>query len=201
VHVCSFGSVSICLIFHLPFVWGSVFASWFYLCFLCVCFSPLHWHNKWLVRSWFPTNRLGLSLWWDHWVKDTRLPENSWPQEVLISENFHKGLHMYPRSSTTNCRQHTEQDASPNQQEREEHKPNHQHAGFPKDTPKHTTSYSPAQQRGKNSPYPIRIQVQVPPKTRPTQTTGPTLPTKGRNPKQEEVWPYSLGKGDSNTVN
>ena len=34
--VCSFGFVSICLILHLPFVWGTFFISWFFVSFLFV---------------------------------------------------------------------------------------------------------------------------------------------------------------------
>jgi hypothetical protein len=38
---------------------------------------------------------------WESWVQDPRMPENSWPQGVLISENSHEGLHLYPRPGIT----------------------------------------------------------------------------------------------------
>ena len=40
------------------------------------------------------------------------------------------------------------------------------------------------------------MQTQVPTNPKPTQTTGPITPTKGRGQKQQEVWPYSLRKRD-----
>jgi len=40
-----------------------------------------------------------------------------------------------------------------------------------------------------NSPPPTRTQAQVTPNTKPTQTKGPTLSTKGRNQKEEGVQP------------
>jgi len=55
------------------------------------------------------------------------------------------------------------------------------------DTPKHTTSCSPALPRGKNPPPPSRMQVQVTPNTKPTQMNGPTLYTKGKGQKKQVI--------------
>ena len=67
---------------------------------------------------------------------------------------------------------------------------------LPTDTPKYTNSQSPAHQREKNSPPPIRTQAQVLSNMKPTQATGPSSPTEGKDQKQEELCPHSLGKGD-----
>ena len=40
------------------------------------------------------------------------------------------------------------------------------------------------------------MQAPVPPNMEPTQTTEPTTTTRGKDQKQEEVQPYSLGERD-----
>ena len=66
--------------------------------------------------------------------------------------------------------------------------------------PKHTTSHSPAHQRGINSPPPTRMRAQVPPNTKSTQTTEPTLTIEGKNQKEEEYDPKAWEKEISNGV-
>ena len=46
------------------------------------------------MKFWFPSQRSSLSLWRGSAVHYTRLPENSWCQGVLISENSYEGLHL-----------------------------------------------------------------------------------------------------------
>ena len=43
---------------------------------------------------------------------------------------------------------------------------------------------------------PTRIQAQVTPNKKSTQTTQTNFPYKGKNQKEEEIKPWSLGKGD-----
>jgi len=74
------------------------------------------------------------------------------------------------------------QDASPKQQTRQKHKNSHHQIGFPQtlqNIPLHTT-------------LPIRgekMQAQVTPNTKATQTTRPTLTIEGRTQKEEEIQP------------
>ena len=51
--------------------------------------------------SWFPYQKAAWASGWEHWIQDPRPSENSWPQGVLISENSHEGLHLYPRPGAT----------------------------------------------------------------------------------------------------
>ena len=137
-------------------------------------------------------------LGWESWVQDIRLLETSWSQGVLISGNSHKDLHLYPRLGTTHllaspragCLTQTTSKAgiqTPLLADR-----------LPTDTPEHNhlTQSCPSAGR-KIQPLPTRTQAQVPPNKKPTQATERTMPTKGRDQKQEELRPSSLGKGDA----
>ena len=134
------------------------------------------------MESWFPGQISGPEpLEWEGCIQDPRLPKNSWPHEVLISENSHEDFHPYPGPSSTQCRiLHPK-----NKQNKD--KPSHRQTSSPQ-TPENTTLHSPAHQREKNSPPPLRRQAQVLPNIKPT--TGTTSPTKGRNQKEEGIQPF-----------
>ena len=76
----------------------------------------------------------------------------------------------------------------PHPNNKQKHKQNHQHTGLP--------PHTAIPIRGGKTPPSTRMQAQFTPNTKPTLNTGLTLPTGGRNQKQEEIQTWSLGKGD-----
>jgi len=98
----------------------------------------------------------------------------------------------------TQLPRHPVQDISPKQQARQKHKNNHHW----QDSQRHTKIYlltlsclsegkkkNKQQQKNPNSPPPTRMQAQVPPNTKSTQTNEPTLTIEGKNQKEEGTWP------------
>ena len=101
--LCSFVFVIIFLILCLPFVYG---LSILFLVGFLVCFNPLQCHKKMACGIWVPRPKIKPeTLEWECWVQDCRLPENSWPQGVLISENSNLysrlGITKLPVASST----------------------------------------------------------------------------------------------------
>ena len=137
--VCYFVIVTIYLVLHLPFVWSSFFVS----CFSCFCVLVLisFITITTVCGIFLPQSETGPeSLGWERWVPDTGLPENSSPQAVLlISENLHQRLHLYPRPGST------QRPAAPSTEDltqvtsKTRSQINHQQTGFPKklQTPPH----------------------------------------------------------------
>ena len=76
------------------------------------------------------------------------------------------------------------QDTSPKQQARQKHKTNQQ-TGFPETAPNIPPHTAQPIRGKKKTPPPTRMQAQVTPNTKTTQTTGPSLPTRDRNQKEE----------------
>ena len=178
--VCYFVIVTIYLVLHLPFVWSSFFVS----CFSCFCGLVLisFITITTVCGIFLPQSETGPdSLGWERWVQDTGLPENSSPQGVLlISENFHQGLHLYPRPGSTQLPAAPSTEYLTQVTSKTRSQINHQQTGFPKKL-QNTTSYSLTRKREKNSPFSTIMQAQVPTNTKPTQTTGPKSPTEDRN--------------------
>ena len=89
------------------------------------------------------------------------------------------------------CWWHLVQNTSSKQQSRKKHKNNHQLTELPQTLqiiPLHKTLSIRGKTKNKNSPLPPRMQAQVTPNKKSTQTTKPTLPTKGKNQKEEGIW-------------
>ena len=95
------------------------------------------------MESWFPGQISGPeSLEWEGCIQDTRLPKNSWPHEVLISENSHEDFHLYPGPSSTQYR------ILHPKNKQDKNKPSHRQTSFPQ-TLENTTLHSLAHQREK----------------------------------------------------
>ena len=137
------------------------------------------------------------ALGWESWVQDTRLLENSWSQGVLISGNSHKDLHLYPRLGTTPLLASPRAECLTQTTSKTRIQTQSLVDRLPTDIPEHNHLTQPCPSEGKKiQPLPTRTQAQVPPNKRRTQATGLTTPTKGREQKLKEPWPYNLGKGD-----
>ena len=137
------------------------------------------------------------SLGWEYWVQDTRLPENSWAQGVLISENPHEGLHLYLRpgaiqlltayntghltQTTSKLRTQTKSSAD----------------GLPSDTLKHHLTQSCPSEGGKKKSHllpPVCRHKSLSIEAYKNHWTNLIHWDKDQN--QKKIWPYSLGKGD-----
>ena len=133
---------------------------------------------------------------WKLWIQDSGLPETYWHQGVLIIENSHEDLHLCLRPGITQLpaapsARHLTQPTGKTKTQTQSLAER-----LATDTSKPTTSQILSIRGKKNSPPPIRMQTQVPPNTKPTQTTGPASPTEGSNQKEEGIWLKSLGKED-----
>ena len=121
------------------FFWSSQSFFGLFVCLL-VCFNTLYcqislWDLGSRSRVWVSGRGV--------WVQDTRPPENSWPQGVLIGEHSCEGPHLNPRPSTTQL------PAAPSAGRLARTTSKMSAGRLPTDTPKHITSHSPAYQREK----------------------------------------------------
>ena len=103
--------------------------------------------------------------------------------------------HLYTKPS---CWQHPLQDTLP-KQARQKHKNNHQQMGVPQ-TPKYTTSHSPAHQtkkkKKKKKPHLFLLECRhsSPLNKKSAQTNEPTFPSKGKKPKGRRNTTLKPGK-------
>ena len=151
--VCSFVFVSLSD-FAFTICLGFFYVSFLSVCHLFVLISFIAITDSlWDLGS--PTRDQAWPLEWECWVEDTRLPENSWTQGLLTSENSMKAStciqdYHHPTASNTQCgvpHPNSKQDKNTNpiSSRQDSHRRN-----------KTCLSYKPAHQRQKKSP-PTRI--------------------------------------------
>ena len=136
--------------------------------------KPNHWHAErlWslgsLVRAWVSAFWVGVLS------PGPKISRELLTPGILINENSHKGLHLYPTLSIT---QHPVQNTSQNRQDNNTNPIISRQ--IPQNIPPHTAL--PSRRKKKNSPSTTKMQAQVPANTKHTQTTGPIFLIDGRN--------------------
>ena len=137
----------------------------------------------------FPGQRLGLSFLIGG-TESRKLDHQKIPntRKYLLVRTNTKASTCIQDPASPNCWQLTVQDGLPKPQARQKHKPNHQQTRFPL-TPQNIPPHTVLAIKGKKkkSPPSNRKQEQVNPNTKSKQTTGPALPTDGRNQMEEGI--------------
>ena len=114
---------------------------------------------------------------------------------VLITENFQEGLHLCTKSGNTQLPMASSAGHFTQTTSRTKTQKQSSATGFPQtlqNIPLHTAlpiRGKKGKKKKNNAPAPSRMQTQVTFNKKSTQTTEPTFPTKGKNQKEEGIWP------------